>query len=163
MAGLAFLLLLLPAAARAQGTDPDKFAINAAGTTRLAYVVTGNDESDGISKAGLFGLSLVIAQRTAAELGDPIGVNLETDELAFFPVLYWRVPADEGPLSAAAEQRLSDYLKHGGMVLFDTADQLGLGGGSADALRGLLRDMDVPTLVPAPPESGPNRPGRYAE
>ena len=71
VAGLAFLLLLLPAVARAQGTDADKFAINAAGTTRLAYVVTGNDESDGISKSGLFGLSLVIAQRTAAELGDP--------------------------------------------------------------------------------------------
>jgi hypothetical protein len=26
------------------------------------------------------------------------------------------------------------------MVFFDTADQLGLGGGSANALRGLLRD-----------------------
>jgi hypothetical protein len=151
VAGLAFP----PAAAgggAGTGTDIDKFAINAAGTTRLAYVVTGNDESDGISKSGLFGLSLVIAQRTAAELGDPIGINLETDELAFFPILYWRVPADEGPLSAAAEQRLGDYLKHGGMVLFDTADQLGLGGGSADALRGLLREMDVPTLVPAPPD-----------
>jgi hypothetical protein len=152
VAGLAFLLLLLPAVARAQGTDADKFAINAAGTTRLAYIVTGNDESDGICKSGLFGLSLVIAQRTAAELGEPIGVNLETDELAFFPILYWRVPADEAPLSAAAERRLGDYLKHGGMVLFDTADQLGLGGGSANALRGLLRDMDVPTLVPAPPD-----------
>ena len=152
IAGLA-LLLLLPAAARAQaGGDQDKFAISAAGTTRLAYMVTGNSESDSIAKAGLFGLSLVLAQRTAAELGQPIGVNPETDELAFFPILYWRVPPDEAPLSAAAEKRLGDYLKHGGMILFDTADQLGLGGGSWLALRGLLRDMDVPTLVPAPPD-----------
>jgi len=146
------LVLLLPAASRAQSQDPDKLAIGAAGTTRLAYVVTGNSESDNISKSGLFGLSLVLAQRTAAELGSPIGVDLETDELAFFPILYWRVPPDEPPLSAAAEQHLGDYLKHGGMILFDTADQLGLGGSSAAALRGLLRDMDVPSLIPAPPD-----------
>ncbi len=155
VAGLT-ILLLLPAGAQAQPSsgsqDPDKAAIDAAGTTRLAYVVTGNSESDNISKAGLFGLSLVLAQRTAAELGTPAGIDVDTDELAFYPILYWRVPPDEAPLSAAAERRLTDYLKHGGMILFDTADQLGLGGGSAPALRGLLRDMDVPTLVPAPPD-----------
>jgi hypothetical protein len=146
------LVLLIPAAARAQALDPDKPFIDAAGTTRLAYVVTGNSESDNISKAGLFGLSLVLAQRTAAELGSPVGVNVDTDELSFYPILYWRVPADEAMLSSATAKRLTDYLKHGGMILFDTADQLGLGGGSATALRGLLRDMDVPTLVPAPPD-----------
>jgi Domain of unknown function (DUF4159)/Aerotolerance regulator N-terminal len=145
------LCLMLPSAARAQ-EDIDKFATDAAGTTRLAYVVSGNSESDNLSKAGLFGLSLVLAQRTAAELGAPIGVNVESDELAFFPLLYWRVPPDEAPLSEQGIKRLTEYLKHGGTILFDTADQLGLGGGSATALRGLLRDMDVPTLVPAPPD-----------
>jgi hypothetical protein len=156
LAGLA-LLLLLPMSAVAQtstppSSDPDRLAVEAAGTTRLAYVITGNGESDDISKAGLFGLSLVMAQRTAAELGTPIGVDLASDELAFYPMLYWRVPPDEAPLSAPAVKRLAEYLRHGGMVLFDTADQLGLGGSSALALRGLLKDMDVPTLVPAPPD-----------
>src|SRR5262249_21376816 len=98
----ALFLLLLPAMGPAQHEDPEKFAIDNAGQTRLAYVVTGNDESDKISKAGLYGLSLVIAQRTAADLGQPIGLDVENDDLAFFPLIYWRVPPDAQPLSQAA-------------------------------------------------------------
>ena len=151
--GLA-LLVLLPAAARAQSSDPEKFALDAASTTRLAYVITGDSDSDAIAKAGLFGLSLVMAQRTAAELGAPMGLDVETDELAFFPLLFWRVPASPALLSALAAKRLSDYLRHGGIIMFDTADQMGIGGGgdSAGSLRHLLRDMDVPPLIPAPPD-----------
>src|SRR4029077_8707284 len=86
------LLLLLPAIAQAQSADPEKFALDNAGTTRLAYVITGDQDNDSIAKAGLFGLSLVIAQRTAAELGTPLGLDIDTDELSFFPLIYWRVP-----------------------------------------------------------------------
>jgi len=145
------LLMLLPAMARAQNDDPEKFALDAAGTTRLAYVITGNDENDSISKAGLYGLTLIVSQRTAADLGAPMGLDIEKDELAFFPLLYWRVPPDAAPLSDNAVQRLTYYLKHGGMILFDTADQLGLNG-SNQGLGRMLRDMDVPPLIPAPPD-----------
>ncbi len=151
VASLTLLLLLLPVMAKAQNADPEKFALDAAGTTRLAYVITGNDESDSISKAGLYGLTLIVAQRTAADLGAPMGLDIEKDELAFFPLLYWRVPADAPPLSDNAVQRLTYYLKHGGMILFDTADQLGLNG-SNQGLSRMLRDMDVPPLIPAPPD-----------
>ena len=147
------LMLLLPGIARAQ-TDAEKFALDNAGTTRLAYVVTGDQENDSIQKAGLFGLSLVIAQRTAAELGTPLGLDLETDDLSFFPLIYWRVPQNPDPLSANAAKRLTDYLRHGGIIMFDTADQLGFGGSgdSSGSLRHMLRDMDVPPLIPAPPD-----------
>jgi hypothetical protein len=147
-------LLLLPAVAQAQTSDPEKFALDAASTTRLAYVVTGDDDSDAIAKAGLFGLSLILTQRTAAELGPPLGLDVEKDELAFFPLLYWRVPATPGVLSPLAAKRLSDYLRHGGIIMIDTADQMGFGGDAdtAGSLRHLLRDMDVPPLIPAPPD-----------
>jgi hypothetical protein len=156
LAGLV-LVLLLPGLGHAQsaGTaaDPEKFALDATSLTKLAYVVTGDADSDAIAKAGLFGLSLVLAQRTAAEIGPPLGIDVERDELAFFPLLFWRVPANPTPISANAARRLSDYLRHGGIIMFDTADQIGLGGsGSSGNLRSLLRDMDVPPLVPAPPD-----------
>jgi len=51
--------------------------------TRLAYVVTGNSEVDTISKAGLGGLTLFLAQRTALEAGEPMGLDIAHDELAF--------------------------------------------------------------------------------
>ena len=148
------LLLLLPGLARAQSSDPEKFALDAVSATRLAYIITGDDESDSIAKAGLFGLSLVLAQRTAAELGAPLGLDVEKDELAFFPLLYWRIPTNPGVLSPLAAKRLSEYLRHGGIIMIDTADQIGFGGNSdsAGSLRHLLRDMDVPPLIPAPPD-----------
>jgi hypothetical protein len=59
--------------------------------TRLAYVITGNAEVDAISKAGLQGLTLFLAQRTALEAGEPIGLDPARDELAFFPLIYWPV------------------------------------------------------------------------
>jgi hypothetical protein len=60
--------------------------------------------------------------------------------------------ADKG--AGFAAKRLSEYLRHGGIIMFDTADQLGFGGGgdSSVSLRHLLRDMDVPPLIPAPPD-----------
>ena len=70
----------------APGMPADQeFAMRSTIETRLAYVVTGNAEVDGISKAGLQGLTLFLAQRTALEAGDPIGLDIARDELAFFP------------------------------------------------------------------------------
>ncbi len=48
------------------------------------------------------------------------GVNLETDELVFFPFLYWPLSAANPPLSPQAAKRVNDYLHHGGMILFDS-------------------------------------------
>ena len=75
--------------ARADTTD--EFAIKAVSQTRLAYVVTGNADVDSIVKAGMAGLTLFLAQRTALEAGDPVGIDPARDELAFFPLIYWPV------------------------------------------------------------------------
>jgi hypothetical protein len=63
------------------------FALKATTETRLAYVITGDAEVDGISKSGLQGLTLYLAQRTALEAGDPVGLDIGKDELAFFPLI----------------------------------------------------------------------------
>ena len=59
--------------------------MKATSQTRLAYVITGNADVDFIVKAGMAGLTLFLAQRTALEAGDPVGVDPARDELAFFP------------------------------------------------------------------------------
>ena len=59
--------------------------------TRLAYILTGDAEVDNVSKAGLQGLTLFLAQRTALEAGDPVGLDPARDELAFFPLIYWPI------------------------------------------------------------------------
>jgi hypothetical protein len=40
----------------------------------------------------------------------------------FFPMLYWPVSAEQEMPSAEAYRRLNDYLRSGGMIVFDTRD-----------------------------------------
>ena len=64
-----------PAAPSKSNPANDDFAIKAVSQTRLAYVLTGNSDVDSIVKAGLSGLTLFLAQRTALEAGEPVGVD----------------------------------------------------------------------------------------
>ncbi|MDB5567195.1 MAG: LytTR family transcriptional regulator, partial [Tardiphaga sp.] len=94
-AALAMMLALsavmgTPTPSRADPASDD-FAIKAVSQTRLAYVVTGNADVDSIVKAGMTGLTLFLAQRTALEAGEPVGIDPARDELAFFPLIYWPI------------------------------------------------------------------------
>ena len=132
------------------------FAMKATLDTRLAYVVTGDTEVDDISKSGLQGLTLFLAQRTALEAGEPIGLDIARDELAFFPLIYWPIVPGAAKPSPAALTRIDAYMKNGGTVLFDTRDAImappGPGGANRSpgmlALRDILSSLDIPELEP---------------
>jgi hypothetical protein len=143
------------AVAQDAGAD-DNFALQASLTNRLAYVITGDASTDEVSDKGLSGLSKVLAARTAIEPGEPMGVNVETDELVFFPVLYWPVLDDAEPLSEATLAKVDAYMKQGGMVVFDTKDEhvsfnLNMSGSTQwSALNRLIGKLDTPRLEPVP-------------
>jgi uncharacterized protein DUF4159/aerotolerance regulator-like protein len=147
-----------PAPVRADSKD--EFAMRAVSQTRLAYVVTGNADVDAIVKAGMAGLTLFLAQRTALEAGDPVGVDPAQDELAFFPLIYWPVMPGAQKPSQDTLNRIDAYMKQGGTVLFDTRDAIeaapGENGGTQtpgmQALRNILSSLDVPELEPVPRE-----------
>ncbi len=84
--------------------------------------ITGDTRLDQVAEAGLRGLSDVLFDRTSVEPAMPIAVNLETDELSFFPFLYWPITPDQPLPSAEAYAKLNRYLRTGGMILFDTRD-----------------------------------------
>ncbi|HTC96177.1 MAG TPA: DUF4159 domain-containing protein [Bradyrhizobium sp.] len=152
-------LALLPSFARADGAADD-FAMKATSQTRLAYVVTGNADVDSIVKAGMAGLTLFLAQRTALEAGDPVGIDPAHDELAFFPLIYWPIVPGAPKPPQDALNKIDAYMKQGGTVLFDTRDAIEAGPGDngaaqtpgMQALRDLLSSLDVPELEPVPRE-----------
>jgi Domain of unknown function (DUF4159) len=156
MIALVALLLSMPhpAMAQAEAAPDDDFALQATTAVVLAHVVTGDARIDDVADAGLRGLGEVLWSRTSVEPAEPMAVNIETDELAFFPFLYWPVTDSQPVPSAAAFAKLNTYLRTGGMILFDTrdGDVSGMGGSTpeARALQKLAAGLDVPPLEPIP-------------
>lgn len=155
---------LLPQPARAQTPADDisqlpggMTAQKATDNVTLGYVLTGDASADATSKAGLEGLSRVLALRTAVEPGDPIAVDIVKDEISFFPVLYWPVIESASALPPPALAKIDAYMKQGGMIIFDTRD-FGTGmptgstleGRNGMALKRVLGSLDVPRLEPVP-------------
>ena len=155
---VAAALALTLVQARAQEETPNPDVPQSALETKLAYVVTGDADVDAISKAGLAGLTLFLAQRTALEPGDPIGLDIAHDELAFYPLIYWPIVPGAPRPSDDALKRIDTYMKDGGTVLFDTRDAVvappGAGGETRSPgmleLRKILSSLDIPELEPVP-------------
>lgn len=147
-----------PDMARAQQDSKpgDEDAIAAIATTRIAYVITGDSSVDSISRAGLTGLSRFLVEKTALEPGEPAGVDIATDELSFYPLIYWPIDPNAAMPSQEAIARVDAYMQAGGTVLFDTRDQYstGIDAGSAspatERLRDILGNLNVPPLEPVP-------------
>ncbi|HEV2559964.1 MAG TPA: DUF4159 domain-containing protein [Microvirga sp.] len=148
---------------------------DAALVTRLAYIVTGDAQVDATSKAGLTGLTQTLSSRTALEPGEPVGVDPNRDELAFYPLLYWPIVASRPQPNEAAIRRLDAFMKGGGTVIFDTRDALSVRPGGAPSpesqfLRRMLASLDIPELEPVPRDHVLTKtfyivegfPGRYA-
>jgi hypothetical protein len=126
----------------------DNFALSASLQTRIAFVLTGNKEIDDVSRAGLDGLRTVLAQRTAAELGESVGINLERDSLSFVPLLYWPITGNQKKLTPEAVTKLNGFMRDGGTIFFDTRDKTGAE--HAVVLRELAAQLDIPPLISMP-------------
>ena len=152
-----FLSALLGTASAARADDV--FVVQATSELRLAYVRTGNPEADAVSRAGLVGLTATLNRRTAVDTAEPLALDIEKDELIFFPLLYWPVVSTQSAPSAAAVERINRYLETGGTILFDTRDAndqtpgpVGGAASSAQRLRRLVAGIKMPPLVPIPPD-----------
>ena len=138
------LLAAMPVAMPARAQDLP------ANATRLGYIMTGDAQVDGVSRAGLLGLSAYVNRRTAASLADPSAVTPGQDDLSFYPLLYWPVTADAAP-NPAAIVALNDYTSHGGIILIDTRGSgsgEGFAPGADAALRRVAQGLAVPPLTP---------------
>ncbi len=149
---LALMGLLKPMASVAWADDTA--AILAANETVLAYVKTGDAAIDEVSYAGLSGLTRILVERTAIEPVEPVAIDLEQDELAFYPFLYWPISELQQQPSAAASAKLNEYLRTGGLIFFDTRDaNLATGLGTSPngrVLQKLVANLDIPPLEPIP-------------
>ncbi|RTL86089.1 MAG: DUF4159 domain-containing protein [Hyphomicrobiales bacterium] len=127
----------------------------AALTTKLAYVVSGDPKVDEVSRLGLEALSRALSLRTSFSPGDPVGIDPAKDELAFYPMLYWPVLANAPQPAAKTAARVAAYMKEGGTIVFDTRDALSQRPGGAPMpemqwLRDFSKGLDIPELEVVP-------------
>ncbi len=143
--------------------------MQAALNPRIAYVKTGNEEVDKTSAEGLAGLTLILSDRTSANLAAPQGVSVEADDLTLFPLIYWPVLEDAQAPADQTRDKISSYMKNGGTIFFDLRNGGLEGDGTGAALRRILDKLDVPPLEPVPDKHVLTRsfyllstfPGRY--
>lgn len=160
----AFLFFAHPADA---ATD-SRVAVELTSKPYLGYIRTGDSETDRVSELGLHGLAVMLQRRTALDEVGVAAVNPDTDDLTFFPMLYWPVTVTEQPLSPEGAKRVTHYLRHGGIILFDAVNNENSG---RQFLYRVLAGVDMPPLVPLPEKHVLKRsfylidtfPGRYAD
>lgn len=150
-----FALVIIASAPDLQAQEvTTEFALRASRELVLAHVLTGEAKLDQMAQEGLQGLSDVLFFRSSVEPDTPIGINLETDEISLFPLLYWPISPNQPIPSADAYARLNKYLRAGGLILFDTrdADVAGFGTASPNGrkLRDIAAPLDIPALEPLP-------------
>lgn len=143
-------LFLLPNESYAQDKN-----LEAATALHLAYVRTGVGRIDRMSETAMESLVRQLAARTTIEPAGAKGVNPETDDLVFYPFLYWPVTRDAQPLSDEASANLNDYMAGGGTIVFDTQDEGERslrGSGTHPGMAAITANLDIPALTQAPEE-----------
>jgi hypothetical protein len=117
---------------------------------------TGISDVDDQTRTGLAGLSDVLNRRTAVETATPMDIDIETDELVFFPLLFWPVAEGQQLPSAKAIDKINRYLATGGTIFFDTRDHGESNALSAfqtqQRLQRLVAGFNIPPLEPLPPD-----------
>ncbi|WP_417813279.1 DUF4159 domain-containing protein [Thalassospira alkalitolerans] len=113
---------------------------------RLAYLKTDVAAIDRLSKSGLAGLTEILRRRSAADLAPADAIDPESDDLSFYPLIYWPLVDGQQPFSAYAQAQINRYLDSGGMILIDSRDQEA----EPARLRRLLAGLEIPILDRAP-------------
>ncbi|WP_299355525.1 DUF4159 domain-containing protein [uncultured Shimia sp.] len=169
VATVVLLAAMLPQSLEAQDTR----AISDTREVVLGHVLTGDKAVDDLAHAGLLGLSETLYFRTSVEPDEPAAVDLETDTLGLYPMLYWPITPLQPTPSAEAYAKLNTYLRSGGMILFDTRDadvaRYGASSPNGRKLQRLAAPLDIPGLEVVPQDHVLTRtfyllqdfPGRY--
>ena len=130
----------------AEASDP---TLAAALDLRFGYVRTGDSATDRKAEAGLRGLSFVLFRRTTVEPANPIGLDLASDPLNVYPMIWIELPEDGLELNDEERAALSEYLRNGGAIVIETATGGINGSGGRDPrLPRLLEGLDIPPLLP---------------
>lgn len=118
------------------------------GSLHLTYIQS-SPLLNSVSEQGLTVLAARLAEKTSLEEGvkdkaiKVTGIDIESQDICFFPFIYWPVGGDFSPLSPQAQLKVSTYLARGGFIMFDIREA---GLEWRETLRTLLGQVNLGTL-----------------
>lgn len=117
---------------------------NHANRLHLAYITTPSQAINSEARNGLGVLSDQVTQRTAVLSHGAVGLDIEKDEIAFYPFIYWPITNITPRLSEQAQAKLQDYINAGGMIVIDTGYMTA---NAAHSLNDILGNVVIKPLV----------------
>lgn len=146
--GLSFaaaMIVSFSALSPSPATAQDQLSEAALGL-HLAYIETGDGQTDQMSRVALESLTRELTRRTTIE---PVGVHAvrpDSDGLVMYPFLYWPVRLDTPALSEAERLNINNYIAAGGTLVIDTEDETERSLRAGSAHRGLARVTEGLTI-----------------
>lgn len=117
----------------------------------LAFIRTSDENLNTTVEKGLEELGVTLNMRTSAEPVGIISLDVNNDELSFFPLIYWPVVQGQSALNVTTMNKIQDYLDHGGMILFDLQSSGALDTNTTnDDLRRLIGRLNIAPLEIVP-------------
>jgi hypothetical protein len=128
--------------------------------TQLGYILTHNAATDQISADGLNYLSANVSAHSSVQLGQPAALTPGTDDLSFYPLIYWPLLPSAPTPSPGACKALVDYMNNGGLLVIDmpggdantpgsdAGSGAGFAPGAAAAFTRVTACLDLPPLEP---------------
>lgn len=156
---LVFLAFLTVSAAHPAQAQSNNEQITSA--TYLGYIKTGDPHIDRLSQRGLETLMQETIKRTSADLAGVSAIDIMTDSLQPYPLIYWPVTSNAHAyptvLPRDTVEKIQHYFDKGGILLIDTRDQYGetndgdmTYGANTQIMKRLFYHMQTPPMIKLP-------------
>ncbi len=108
----------------------------------LAYIKTPSANYNRLAERGLGQLALESHRRSSVEPAGIVGLDLETDDISYFPMILLQIEQRTPRLSDTARLKLQNYVNNGGFLVIDLLEgQLN----TSNVLHTLLDDLQINT------------------
>ena len=85
----------------------------------IGYILSGNQNIDMISANGLNVISKFVSAKTASIFNKPKPINLGSDDLYFYPLIYWPITSNLVEVKNKQKQKIESFIQDGGLLLID--------------------------------------------
>ena len=115
--------------------------------THLAYIASDRSAINQDVEDGLSTLAQTLNERTSINPPGVVQLNLATDDLSLFPLIYWPITFGADDVSDDEYTKLRNYVRSGGLLVMDRFDGDFAPGGDSE-MNAILARLNTGALQP---------------